>query len=104
MPLFKKHKIVTLMDQLFIENCKLMFRIKNRLCPVSLCNLFRGNNRNYCTRNKNFIVFKHKLSIVNKSFLCKAVSDWTGLASEIKESSNKKSFVHKLKQSILLKY
>ena len=91
MPLFKKQQIVTLDDVLLLENCKLMFRISNDQCAKPLSQFFvtNGNKSSrYMTRNANVKIRRHTSSLVNRSFLCKSVCDWTKLKPEQKIQTN----------------
>ena len=89
MPLFKKQNLLTVGDQLFLENCKLMYQVVMDLCAKPLkCFFIKLNS--YQTRSSCLHVIKHSLSKVNKSFLCKAIMDWDTLTAEEKKSTNVK--------------
>ena len=106
MPLFKKESILTIDDIVYLENVKLMYRVTNNLCAKPLAFLFRDNTStsNYVTRNLNLKVIRHKSTIVNRSFLCKAVLDWQGLDTAVKNSDNKKQFCKRVKRNLLNRY
>ena len=67
MPLFRDECILTLYDHLRLENLSL------------ISNFFICNENLHCTRNIGISVRRHKLSLVNRSFLCKSLSDWQQL-------------------------
>ena len=81
MPLFKKQSILTVDDYLAIENVKLMYKVKNNICPMPVRNLYNYSGHDYRTRSKDMIMDNHKLTLVNKSFLCKPLIEWQSLPS-----------------------
>ena len=101
MPLFKKEKILTVIDQLKLDNCKLMFRIENGIYPVLVKNLYPSTTHEYHTRGGRVNVQLHKGSKMNKSFLCKAVLDSQHLSHDVRTLSNIKTFMNSIKKSLL---
>ena len=105
MPVFKAEGILTLLDMIKFENAKLMYRVKNEQCSRALCNFFTlGQGNKHDTRSARTVVHKHNLAIVNKSFLCQAVMDWTKLSMEEKKADNVKKFANNLKKNLLNTY
>ena len=102
MPLFKKLGILTVNDLLYRENVLLMFRVVNCIAPVPVLNIF--NCGHISTRSTNIVIPKHKLAMINKSFICKAIVDWTSTSAATKASSNKKSLSKQLTKEICSKY
>ena len=76
MPLFKSETILTIKDQVLLDNVKLMFHIENSLCPLPVRNLFKMQMGVCKTRWAAVQVVIHKSAILNKSFLCRSVMDW----------------------------
>ena len=104
MPLFKKHCILMVKDQVAIELVKLAQRVINKQCSLAIQNLFSNYQNSYNTRNCNIAVPKHSSSIVNKTFLCKSVNEWMKLDSETKKVTNVKTFAKRHKRIILERY
>ena len=73
MPYFKKEGIVKVDDVLFIENCKFMYKLHNKLLPLPVRNLFEQKQSHYATRGPSVNVTSHSHMQMNKSFLCKPV-------------------------------
>ena len=106
MPLFKKESILTLQGQALLDNCKLMYRINENTCPVSLLNMFKlgVNHQTMRTRSHSINLQVHKTAMYNNSFLCKAIMDWSKLCTELKLLENRCLFAKKLKTKLLMKY
>ena len=102
-PLFKNSGILTLKDQVVVELCKLVHRIVSGQISKPVRNYYQVKS-SYTTRNANLIVIKHNLAIVNKSHLCKTVSHWNSLPSEVKKLTNTKSLSSAVKHSLIVKY
>ena len=103
MPLYKKQKILTISDQVLLENVKWVYRIIYDLCPKLVMRLYsvkvnkldsglQVSSNNYCNR------------ACNLSFLCKPIMCWQNLTREMREKNNIKSFVKVVKSSLLIKY
>ena len=93
-------------DQLRLENLKFMYRVVNEICAKPLVNFYvntRQQNRSELIGG-NVAVNQHRLTIVNKSFLCKPVMDWNALAADSKNASSLHNFSKKLKRLYLQKY
>ena len=86
MPLFKKESILTIPDNVKLQNCKLVFALDRDVCPMAIQNLFEVRNHTCATRSTKISLMKHKTDVVNKSFLCKPISDWQSLSNSIKET------------------
>ena len=67
-------------DLLLLENNKLMYRKCNMIVP------------------------KHTTTLVNKSFLCKAVMDWQSVDTKLKNCDWLKTFSKNIKNNIMSKY
>ena len=104
MPLFKKHSILTVFDRLFVENCKLMYKIETNVVPIPIKNLYQISEHSHNTRCVGVSIIRHKMQIVNRSFLCKPITDWQSLSYNIKNCSSIKSFVNHIKQDRICKY
>ena len=104
MPLYKKHNILMLKDQLILENVKLMHRIVNKNCPIALENLFGNQTNGYNTRNSNVIIPKHQSVKLNKSFVCKSYVDWSRIKADTKNIENVKLFAKHVKKAIIETY
>ena len=99
MPLFKKEGVLTLADQLTLENCKLIFRINQDLCPKVIMNLFNLNTSNeHNTRSTSVRIHSHQWSKFNNSFLCKSIMEWSKISVDCKKSERKCIFTQKLKK------
>ena len=97
MPLFKKQEILTITDQVTVENCKIMFRVCKDDSPALVRNLYSLLDSKYNMRNQQISVRNYNTPVCNRSFLCKPVLDWQQLLQKLKEHSNKKTFVKSLK-------
>ena len=104
-PLFKASNILKIEDQLLLDNLKLIFRSLNELIAKPIMRFFIGNGTKGCrTRNTNVRIVKHSATIINKSFLCKAVRDWNNLDLDTKKITNAAVFAKKVKKDIISKY
>ena len=104
MPLFKQKQILTIKDQLTLENCKLMHRVEYDQCPIMVRNLFNTHSKTYETRGSSITALHYKGVKVNKSFLCRPIYDWQLLPINIRKIENRKSFSRCLKRWIICKY
>ena len=70
-------------DLTCLEQCKLTYKIKNKLMPKPILELFDSPGKKkhqYNTREKNLQNIKrHKSDLYNKSFLCKCISYYNEL-------------------------
>ena len=104
-PLFRENNILTLGDQLFVENCKLAHRVYNVVCAQPIRPFFKQLDAPLTlTRSGNLLVPKHKSRLLNKSFLCKTLLDWSTLPVEEKGSVNSKLLGKRLRKKITKKY
>ena len=104
MPIFKKLSILSIWDQMLLENCKLVFNIESDKCPISVLNLYGKQQSVYNTREFKFAAPLHKSRRVNVSFLCKPISDWRRLPRNIRQIENIRTFTKGLKKELLDKY
>ena len=93
MLLFHKTNIVTIDDQVILENCKLIYKVVGGLSPTVIASFFKEVG-SYATHSTNIAIIKHRLSMVNKSFFWKSVTDWRSLSQ----------FSKRVKQGIVSKY
>ena len=99
MPLFKLNEILTISDQLKLENCKVIYRVTHGLIAKPIINCYSLSSGN---RTCNAVsIHKHSLSIVNKSILCKPITDWRSLPSDFKTKESLYSFCRALKVNLL---
>ena len=101
MPLFKKSQIK---DQLHMENCRLMHRVNSGDCPPPILNLYDFCSQQHNTRGPNIRIVKHKSVLVNKSFLCKPLSNWQRTDIAIRNIMNLKGFCKNLRRKLIDKY
>ena len=104
MPLFRRQKILTIKDQLVVENAKLMFRVHNEMCPVPVLNIYYNVNSTSATRGKGIKIRPHVTQKVNKSFICKPVVDWLKVPMECKNVESPKLFTKKFKLNAFKRY
>ena len=97
MPFFKRFEILTVYDQLWLENCKLIYRTTHIDCPVSISNLFESSNRQHNTRSGSLNIAVHSSVKFNNSFLYKPIVSWSKLSTALKTVNNKRNFVKELK-------
>ena len=102
MPLFRARNVLTLTDLVFLENCKLIFKIDRGISPILLMNMFNIGRCN--THSRNLEIKPHLTSKVNSSFLCRSVSDWLRLETKYKLIENVKPFAKRLKFDLIQKY
>ena len=107
-PLFKSLKIMKFEDITQLEQSKLTYKIKNKLMPIPILQLFDTlgkKTHQYNTREKHLLnIKKHKSELYNKSFLCKCISYYNELNSSIKNTPNLYEFVRKYKKELFSKY
>ena len=104
MPLFKKCHILTIADQVKIENCKIMYKLDRGLLPVPMQNLYKVSPCNYNTRCTPVLVPLFTSTKANRSFLCKPITEWGNLPNEVKNKASLKLFVKTLKTRYLKLY
>lgn len=97
-PLFRKENILNLSDQVFLDNCKFIYRVVNGRCAWPLSNFYISGNNLYGTRSENVTITKHQSGLLNRSFLCKAVIVWRNISSDIKKSEHLRIFSRKAKK------
>ena len=100
---FNQLKIIRLPDLILFNQQKLGYLVSHKLLPTPLLGLFnrRGGRKTHCyeTRNKNTPnIQTHQEATFNKSFLCKAITEYNKLLISIKTSGTIKSFTSKLKK------
>ena len=107
MPFFKKEDIVTVHDQVLIENCRLVHRVVNKTCPSPLIFMLSPGNRNAFstqTRSGSLNIPAHTSAKLNSSFLCQAIMDWSKLGKDVINSEHSKLLSRKIKTNMLKKY
>ena len=104
MPLFKRNRVLIVGDQVMLENAKLMYKLESDLCPTPIKNMYTRSSHGYGTRWSSIRINRHKLSMVNRSFLCKPIMEWQTIPVDIKLSSNLTLFTQKMKRYFLEKY
>ena len=92
MPLFKNENILT------------FYRVVNDMCAKPISHVYLSNCNRYNTRNQNLTIVTHRLSVLNRSLICKPVSDWQSLPVELQNSESLFSFKRALKKKLLSKY
>ena len=106
-PLFKLLKIMKFDDITRLEQSKLAYKIKNKLMPTPILELFDTlgkKSHRYNTRERHLPnIKKHKSDLYNKSFLCKSITYYNELNSSIKSAPNLKEFVNKYKKELFSK-
>ena len=106
-PLFKSLKIMKFEELRRLEQCKLAYKIKNKLLPKPILELFDSlgkKTHHYNTRQKNLPnIKKHKSDLYNKSFLCKCILNYNELKSAIKNSLNIYELTNKYKTELFAK-
>ena len=104
MPLYKRLDILTVRDILNLENIKLAYHLTHKVCAKPLINLYHIIDKDYDMHGSNVIIPKHKLAIVNKSFICKPLAEWQNVPNVLKSANNVKSFGKSVKKAMLSKY
>ena len=91
-------------DLIRFEQSKLAYKIKNKLLPKPILELFDslGKKTHQCnTRQKNLpYIKKHKSDLYNKSFLYKCILNYNKLKSSIKSSLNIYELTNKYKREL----
>ena len=88
-------------DLIKIELAKISFRYISDSLPIRLVRLFEHSTHNYETRNRSSPRSSlHSKTIYNNSYLCKAPSNWVTMSQHIKESTNLKTLVQRVKKSL----
>ena len=104
-PLFKQLKIIKFDDIVRLEQCKLAYKIKNRLMPTPILELFNTlgkKTHRYNTRQKSLPNIKrHKSELYNKSFLCKSIAFYNTISNKIRNTPNLKEFINMYKKRLL---
>ena len=104
MPLFKQTEILTIYDQLQLDNVKLTHRIVHRLAPSPVINIFVSKYHKVNDRTKLITVPKYSKHIVRKSFLVTAPKAWSSISVEKRTLTTTKSVSKLLKKHIIAKY
>ena len=101
MPLFKARNVLVIQDQLTLENCKLIYRVESKNCPLPIVNLFEvGQYNTRCNINMRV----HRSAKYNNSFLCKSILDWTKLEMNCRAIDKIKPFAKRIKADLIRKY
>ena len=104
MPIFRRELILTISDQLVLDCNKLMHRVNYQTCPVTVGNLFTQCSGTYGTRFNLGTIEAHRSMKYNKSFLCKAVTEWGKCPVKLKVVENINNFTSHLKNHLISKY
>ena len=104
MPLFKKMRILTLHDLIYLENVKLMHRIEIDCAPKPVINQFDRAHHSYETCGGRFVIPQYRLSQYNSSFLVKAIIAWDQLPVRHRAIPSVKQFSKSVKTELVLKY
>ena len=91
--LLEKGKLQTLMNRRLQDICVLMYKVKNRLCPSNICEIFSPCNSNYNLRQKDFSITRFNTVTYGKhSLRYSGPKLWRNLSAEIREATSLDAF------------
>ena len=106
-PLFKLLKIMKFDDIIRLEQSKLAYKIKNRLMPIPILELFNTLGKKmhrYNTRERHLLnIKKHKSELYNKNFLCKSITYYNELSSTNKKYTQLIRICKQIQKGTILK-
>ena len=107
--LFRELDLLKLQDIITLEQCKLGYKLVNNKIPNPIKKLMQqkgGKKKHrYNTRNKNLPnIQKHQSKSFNTSYLCKGITNFTKLPTDVKNSKTLKSFTRQVKRILICKY
>ena len=85
MPLFKKLNILTVPDQLTLEELKFIHKVIHDQSPIPVRYILVDKQHPINPRTLVPIVFKSKISILKKSFLCNSIDLWRTASIESRQ-------------------
>ena len=104
MPLFKKTEILTIYDQLKIENIKLIHRVVHHIAPPPVIHIFVTKYLRVNHRTKLISVPKYKKYLVRKSMLITAPRAWKDIPIEMRILTSTRFTSKCIKKQIIDKY
>ena len=104
LPIHRKYAILTLSDQISLEQLKLIHRYVFGTLPLPLKHLLGSDHSSYDKRASYPPVPKHSTNLMGRSFLCKAIMLWQNCDIDIKRTKSRKAFTKKVKLKFIRKY
>ena len=97
--LLKKADLPTLLNRRLQDLCILMYKVKHKLCPAYISNIFKEPNSNYNLRQADFSIPRYKTATYGKhSIRYLGPRLWTKLPKSIRDVTTLMSFKGKIRQ------
>ena len=101
--LLNRAELPTLKNRRLQDICILMYKVKHKLCPTYICNIFNYHNSSYNLRQSDFSIprfntvtyGKHSLRYLGPKLWCK-------LSTEIRSSKSLKEFKKEIRKSNII--
>ena len=106
---FKEHRIPTLEQLILLEQCKVGYKLCNRLLPKGLERLLSTDHKmkstvkthSYATRGKSILHRPSaKLSLYRNSFLYNSIKHYSSLPLDTRETNNLVLFITRCKKDL----
>ena len=68
--LLKRAELPTLMNRRLQDICILMYKVKHKLCPTYICNIFNDQDSSYFLRQSDFSIPSYNTVTYGKHSLC----------------------------------
>ena len=93
--LLEKADLPTLLNSRLQDLCILMYKVKHKLCPAYISNIFKEPNSNYNLRQADFSIPRYETVTYGKhSIRYLGPRQWTKLPKSIRDVTTIVSFVH----------
>ena len=103
--LLKRAELPTLMNRRLQDICILMYKVKHKLCPTYICNIFNDHNSFYFLRQSDFSIPSYNTVTYGKHSLCYLGSRlWGKLSPEVRSAKTLILFKNKIRIHMTLVY
>ena len=97
--LLEKADLPTLLNRRLQDLCTLMYKVKHKLCPAYISNIFKEPNSNYNLRQADFSIARYETVTYGKhSIRYLGPRLWTKLPKSIRDVTTLMSFKGKIRQ------
>ena len=97
--LLEKADLPTLLNSRLQDLCILMYKVKHKLCPTYISNIFKEPNSNYNLRQADFSIPRYETVTYGKhSIRYLGPKLWTKLSKNIRDVTTLTSFKSKIRQ------
>ena len=94
----KRAELPTLLNRRLQDICILMYKVKHKLCPTYICNIFNDHNSSYFLRQSDFSIPSYNTVTYGKHSLCYLGPRlWGKLSLEVRSAKTLNLFKNKIR-------